>query len=210
MSISVKNSNANELAESMSEILSNEEFTSMFKKAEDLGAEFDPFATAKPTQTTGADFIGNVPVMGKDSKVIASLPVNKPMFGPQSLLPTDFDLFQIALKSNGYKKSLTDFGKDTVAQKTAIDYWLKTQHKADDQAAEDHEECHEEKHKDHEDKQECDAIERGSVAADDNVVAAVDFAITHLTKIAAALDNNGFAGLANIIDETIKRVAAKK
>jgi hypothetical protein len=50
----------------------------------------------------------------------------------------------------------------------------------------------------------------GAVGQKNNVVAAVDFTISHLTKIASALDNNGFAGLANIIDETIKRVAAKK
>ena len=187
MSISVKNSNANELAESMSEILSNEEFSSMFKKAEDLGAEFDPFATAKPTQTTGADFTGNVPVQQKTTAPLAS--------GKKEVKPTVLP---------GLSTHTMQSGQNPLAKTPPA------QHKADDQAAEDHEECHEEKHKDHEDKQECDAIERGSVAADDNVVAAVDFAITHLTKIAAALDNNGFAGLANIIDETIKRVAAKK
>jgi hypothetical protein len=47
-------------------------------------------------------------------------------------------------------------------------------------------------------------------ANDPKVEAAVNFTIQHLTKIANALDNNGYAGLANIIDEAMEKVAAKK
>jgi len=39
---------------------------------------------------------------------------------------------------------------------------------------------------------------------------AIDFAMGHLVKIADALDNKGFAGVASIVDETIEKLAKKK
>jgi hypothetical protein len=172
----------------MLETLGSDEFTSLFKKADDatLGKEFDPFETSKPTQLSGADYIGNVPAPKPGVVPLAS--------GKKEVKPTVLP---------GTSTKTQQSGQNPLTKKD----W---QHKSDDdqmaQDSKDHEECHE----NHEENQECEAVDQSGMAVDDNVVAAVDFTISHLTKIASALDNNGFAGLANIIDETIKRVAAKK
>ena len=45
---------------------------------------------------------------------------------------------------------------------------------------------------------------------DKKTQAALDFTIGNLAKVADALDANGFAGLADIVDETIGKIAEKK
>jgi hypothetical protein len=45
---------------------------------------------------------------------------------------------------------------------------------------------------------------------DAKTLAALDFALKHLVKVADALDGKGFVDLASIIDETIQKVASKK
>jgi hypothetical protein len=45
---------------------------------------------------------------------------------------------------------------------------------------------------------------------DDRTAVAVDFAMTHLVRVADALDNKGFAGVASMVDDTIQKLAAKK
>jgi len=180
MSISVKNSYANEIAESMIETLGNEEFTSLFKKADLDPLGVDLGDTSKPS-------VPVAPVKPLTPKIMPKLD-RKPGLSPFTPAPKPVKIDPVAGKP--YDKGAT-FKAD------------------DDQMVQDskyHEECHE----NHEDNQECDSVDKSGMAVDDNVVAAVDFTISHLTKIASALDNNGFAGLANIIDETIKRVAAKK
>jgi hypothetical protein len=47
-------------------------------------------------------------------------------------------------------------------------------------------------------------------ANDPALTLAVNFAINHLVKVADALDGNGFAGVANMVDETIQALAKKK
>lgn len=57
----------------------------------------------------------------------------------------------------------------------------------------------------------CQECGDGMMMADDPAVAmALSFAISHLVKVADALDNHGFAGIASTVDETIQKLAAKK
>jgi hypothetical protein len=46
--------------------------------------------------------------------------------------------------------------------------------------------------------------------ADASVAIAVDFAIRHVTKVADALDKAGFAGIAEALDDTLRKLAAQR
>jgi len=46
--------------------------------------------------------------------------------------------------------------------------------------------------------------------ADASVAIAVDFAIKHVTKVADALDKAGFVGVAEALDDTLRRLAAQR
>lgn len=61
-------------------------------------------------------------------------------------------------------------------------------------------------------EQPCDDCEEQAAQdqPDAHTALAIDFAMDHLVKIADALDNKGFAGVASIVDETIEKLAAKK
>jgi hypothetical protein len=45
---------------------------------------------------------------------------------------------------------------------------------------------------------------------DEKTSVALDFTVNNLVKLADALDSNGFSGIANLLDEAIEKVAAKK
>jgi hypothetical protein len=230
MSISVKNSYANEIAESMIETLGNEEFTRLFKKAAEL-PDVDtvaPLGDPKPApvqtkvdpqEELNQKFIRSVVFLLKKTAptnpgvkieqftteperrmVRKYIDIAKELYGIDDLSKLNPQTQLPKIKAV-YQQRLNQAPKTEVISDTSLF--------ADDQMVQDSkdpEECHE----NHEDNQECDSVDKSGMAVDDNVVAAVDFTISHLTKIASALDNNGFAGLANIIDETIKSVAGKK
>jgi hypothetical protein len=195
MSISIKNVYAEEILEAMANTLGDKEFTSMYKTASEKEEECveqdaDPSDVSEIGEELGLDksvvMPGDVQYRKEGDKVPHVKPETK-LAPKKPLVP-------------GVKSKVDPWGRQK-----GVEY-----------KAEDCEECS--------DCADCDeaqdvppegpvgpGAEKALQHADDpKVEAAINFTLKHLTKIANALDNNGYSGLANMIDETIERLAAKK
>lgn len=194
MSISIKNSvYAEEILEAMANTLNDKEFSAMYKTAEDkecMEQDADPSNVEEIGEELGLGGPAPKPgeaQYGKEGEKTLQIKPETKLAPKKPLVP-------------GIKSKVDPWGRPK-----SIEY-----------KAEDCEECS--------DCADCvdaeDAPPEGPVGPgaekalqhvdDPKVEAAINFTIQHLTKIANALDNNGYAGLANIIDEAMEKVAAKK
>ena len=190
MSISLKIQNANEILEAMAETLQSEEFKGLYKKAADEAplksepAHVVPQTSTKPDSTEQKNQKYNSIAQKLFNKVIGELTKE-----------------QMAQVKAQYKKMHPQSADDDVVQN--VDDKEETK-KLYDEAEKKKKEDEAKKAKEY--GKDIPAPPK-SPSADDAVIA---YTIQHLTKIANALDSNGYAGLANVIDETIDKVAQKK
>ncbi len=209
MSISLKVQHANEIAESMSKTLGSKEFSGLFKSAqetEDVQEASDP----------------------------PELPPRKPAV-PKTA-PSMQTLYNVAVKHLGFVGTLKDFEADSEAQRKAREWLAKNEQNAADDVKTSAtgparkpeiekmktklEEA--KKHQLEQAKKSFEAVLKqieqqkpadlpgffGKESKADDVVLA--WTIKNLTKVANALDVNGYTGVANVIDSTINKLAKKR
>lgn len=208
MSISLKIQHANEIAESMSETLKSKEFSGLFKSAQEI---------------EGVQEASDPP----------ELPPRKPVV-PKTA-PSMQTLYNVAVKHLGFVGTLKDFEADSEAQRRARVWLAKNEQNASDintsatgaarKAEIEKMKAKLEEAKKYQLEQAKKSFEDvlkqidqqktvdlssflGKESKADDVVLA--WTIKNLTKVANALDVNGYTGVANVIDGTINKLAKKQ
>lgn len=208
MSISLKTSNANEILESMVDTLNDSNFIGLYKKAEEIGGLREHKSPSIPTQP-GMQELYNIAkkylgYKGSDDKVNDFI---------------EFSNDKIAQdKAKEYAKTHLQKVDDPLLNQFVIDEGISTvdikppqydpstmKHTPENVA------LIKEKLKQLKDEQNKNTLSQvkkvvGPANMADDV--ALAYTIKNLTKLANALDVNGYAGLANIVDKTISKVSS--
>lgn len=205
MSISLKTTNANEILESMVETLNDKEFVGLYKKAEEIGGLREHKSPTIKTQPSMQELYNiakkYLGYKGSDDKV------NDFIEFSNDKLSQD--------RAKEYSKTHLQSAEDTLLEQLADGVDPSTMEYSPENV-----EAIKEKLRLAKEEQEKKVLEQGKEIAQNVPVAenklnkaddvALAYTIKNLTKLANALDVNGYANLANVVDEAIEKAASLK